>query len=284
MKYSEYEELKQHGSPDFPIQHYFVDPSFPRYIMPLHWHNEFEMIYIRQGKLKIFLNNIEYTANEGDVLFISGGTLHRAVPFTGCIYECVVFDLKMLCKHSAGVIREKIMPILSGITEIERIIRIGDSPNILEAVCRLCSCLQSEEAGYELEVYSIIFSILYLIHVEGRLHSPEKDDCTPRRRQTIITLIAWIEKNYAEKITLSHLAKISDINEKYLCRFFREFTGYTPTDYVNRLRIERACFEISVNGKSVTEAALDCGFCDMSYFSKTFKKYKGISPKEFKKT
>ena len=283
MKYTEYEELKQHGSPDFPIQHYFVDPSFPRYIMPLHWHNEFEMIYIKCGHLKIFLNNIEYTANEGDIIFIGGGTLHRAEPTDGCVYECVVFDLKMLCKHSAGVILEKIMPIVSGGVEVERLVRSEDSPDILKAVRRLCDCLKSEANGYELEVYSIIFSILHIIHVEDRIHSPEKDDCTPRRRQTIITLIDWIEKNYAEKITLSHLAEISDINEKYLCRFFREFTGYTPTDYVNRLRIERACFEMSVNDKSVTEAALDCGFCDMSYFSKTFKKYKGISPKEFKK-
>jgi len=283
MKYTEYEEMKQHGSLDFPIQHYFVDPSFPRYVMPLHWHNEFEMIYVRHGQLKIFLNNVEYAAKEGDILFIGGGTLHRAEPSDECVYECVVFDLKMLCKHSAGVIRQKIMPIVSGEVEVERLISAGDSTAILEEIRRLCACLQSEAAGYELEVYSIIFSILHFIYVEGRLHSPERSDCTPRRRQTIITLIDWIEKNYAEKITLSHLAEISDINEKYLCRFFREFTGFTPTDYINRLRIERACFEISVNGKSVTEAAIDCGFCDMSYFSKTFKKYKEISPKEYKK-
>ena len=65
---------------------------------------------------------------------------------------------------------------------------------------------------------------------------------------------------------------------------FKEYTGSSPVDYLNELRIDRACFEISVNRKNATEAAYATGFNDQSYFSKVFRKYRGISPTEYKKS
>ena len=85
------------------------------------------------------------------------------------------------------------------------------------------------------------------------------------------------------RLTLSDLAELAQVNEKYLCRFFKEYTGQTPIDYINRLRVDRACYEMSVTGMNVTEAAFECGFNELSYFSKMFKKYKGIAPGEYRK-
>ena len=96
-------------------------------------------------------------------------------------------------------------------------------------------------------------------------------------------LVEKIESEYTHKITLRDLSEIAQINEKYLCRFFKEFTGQTPIDYINRLRIDRACYEMSVNKLNVTEAVYECGFNEISYFLKIFKKYKGITPGEYRK-
>ena len=52
--------------------------------------------------------------------------------------------------------------------------------------------------------------------------------------------------------------------------------------YVNEQRIEHACYDIAKKNKSVTDAAFGNGFNDLSYFTKTFKRYKGMSPREFK--
>ena len=72
------------------------------------------------------------------------------------------------------------------------------------------------------------------------------------------------------------------MNEKYLCRFFKSYTGQTPIEYINRLRIDRACFEMTVNRMNVTDAAYECGFNELSYFSKMFKRYKGVTPGQYK--
>lgn len=64
---------------------------------------------------------------------------------------------------------------------------------------------------------------------------------------------------------------------KYLCRIFKEYTGKTVVDYINELRIDNACHEMTVKGMSVTRAAYDSGFNNLSYFCKVFKHYKGVT-------
>ena len=73
------------------------------------------------------------------------------------------------------------------------------------------------------------------------------------------------------------------MHEKYLCRIFREYTGMSPMAYVNSLRIDRACIDMTLHHKNVTEAAMDAGFADLSYFTKLFKRTKGITPREYMK-
>ena len=57
----------------------------------------------------------------------------------------------------------------------------------------------------------------------------------------------------------------------------------SPVDYLNMYRIDSACRMLRVSGCSVTEAGFSCGFNDLSYFVKTFKKYKGVTPKQYRK-
>ena len=99
MHYLDLNEKKQHGTEDFPVEYYYVDPSHPQYHMPYHWHMEYEMIRIRKGTFLISLDQKEITACEGDILFIHDGVLHAGTP-RDCIYECLVFDLNTLKKVS----------------------------------------------------------------------------------------------------------------------------------------------------------------------------------------
>ena len=94
-------------------------------------------------------------------------------------------------------------------------------------------------------------------------------------------LLDYIEKNYSEPISLETLEKISGFNKKYLCRVFKEYTSKTPIEYINELRIESACRMLEEN-RSITASAYDCGFNDLSYFCKVFKKHKGMPPRKYK--
>lgn len=280
MKYSEFIERKRHGSLDFPLQYYYVDKTHPQYIMPAHWHKEFEIIRVLKGQFKVFLNNIEYNLKSGDILLIESGYVHRGEP-ASCIYECVVFDLNMLIKKQSDTVQKFISPFLSSSVQLSQIL-YNSKDKIHSLVNTLFDTAKNKEPYYELEIYSLIYKFFAMIYTENKIISSSKAPHS-LQAETITRLIDWIEKNFTDSITLKTLSDVSGLTPKYLCRIFKEYTSKTIIGYINELRIENACYEISQKGKSITEAALNSGFNDLSYFCKTFKKYKNITPNEFKK-
>lgn len=275
MKLTDYREDKQHGTLNFPVQYYMVDEQHPQYVMPLHWHRELELVRILSGSITLYLDNKEYTAEAGDILLIGSGVFHRGEP-QGCVYECVVFDLGGLCRRSSKL-NQFVQPLIAG--DVDADILLGGG-RIADEVDRLITALAEQPPYYELAAYSALIELLTLLYTEGHIHRRDQRRHSGHQMQMIAALIGWINENYAEKITLHRLSQISAVSEKYLCRFFREFTGYTPIKYVNRLRIERACAELKSN-KAVTEVAFDCGFHDAGYFTKLFRRYKGVTPTEY---
>lgn len=102
-----------------------------------------------------------------------------------------------------------------------------------------------------------------------------------RYRRDITNIIAYVEENYTQKITLKKVAEIFEINESYLSRMFKSETGKNLIYYVNEMKMRKAR-ELLCNPKIIIkEAATAVGIDDQFYFNKLFKKFYGISPSEF---
>ena len=280
MRDIRFKEDATHGAPDFPLQYYFVNESHPRYEMNLHWHREFEIIRVCSGELTLFVENRPYLLVAGDVAFVGGGQSHRAEP-RSAVYECVVFDLNMLCRHGSGRITGYILPLLDEGVELRSL--TGDSGSALRiATTNLFDAVKTQMPYFELEAYASAAKIVYLLYTEGFVKFPEKARLATHRKEMMSSLIRWIEENYTERITLQTLASVARTNEKYLCRLFKDYTGATPIEYINRLRIERACLDLSSQTANITAVAFDSGFSDAAYFCKIFKRYKGMTPREYR--
>ncbi len=280
MKYADFIEKKRHGSLDFPIQYYYADENIPHYVMTAHWHNEFEIIRVTSGSLKVFLNSTPYNLSAGDILLVSGKTLHRAEP-RGCIYECVVFDFNMLSRERNDITSKYISPICDGASVAEPPL-CREKDELYFCIDSLFELMKNKEQYFELDIYSTLFKMLSLLYSQGRLIS-KSTTTGGHRYETINNLIEWIEKNFLKPITLEDLSKISGLSAKYLCRTFKEYTSKSIVKYINDLRVENACYEMSINKKNVTQAAFDSGFNNLSYFCKIFKSTKGITPTEYVK-
>lgn len=281
MKYLEFYEKKQHGSLEFPIQFYPIDRNHSQYEMPPHWHKEFEIVRVLSGKFRLFLNNVEYILSQGDIALVSCGTLHRGEP-QDCIYECIVFDLGMLRRHQKDIISPYVLPIMNETLTANGLIH-PDNSMLYSSISALFTAMREQVNCYELSVYSLLFRIFALLYENGLLFKAERRRAG-RQTDAILSLLDWIDVHYHESISLQQLSGHCGMNEKYLCRLFKEYTDRTPIDYVNHLRIENACHELAAGNKSITETAFDCGFNDLGYFSRTFKKYKGLTPKEYYKS
>lgn len=99
------------------------------------------------------------------------------------------------------------------------------------------------------------------------------------RLQNIFT---YVEQHFDRNIDIQTAANLANLTLPAFCNFFKKTTQITFTEFVNRYRISKACLFISQD-KSISECGYTCGFNNVTYFNRTFKKYTGKTPSEFKK-
>lgn len=279
MQNSVFHEQRLRGSFDFPVEFHYVDERHPNYQMPFHWHTEYEFVLVLEGSFKLSLDGKETPLQKGDVALIQGGTVHGGQP-SECIYECMVLDLQQMLEF-----KNTSSSLNALLSENHLLIsRYSNGSAVSLLADRMFEAMEKEYDGYEFTVKGLLFQILGEL-IKGKCYSDKSDINTvyAKRTRQLKNSLRLIRSNYQRPISLEELAAQADMSPKYFCRFFKEMVNRTPIDYLNYYRTERAC-EMLISGESnITEIALDCGFNDLSYFIKTFKKYKGLSPKQYQK-
>jgi AraC-like DNA-binding protein len=280
MHYLNYEENRRHGSDIFPMEFYAVDETHPRYAMPYHWHSETELLYIRKGTFKLSLDGSDILLQEGELCYIPSGTLHGGEPIN-CAYECIDFRISSLLQQ-APVIRRYLRTMENETAQIQN--RFSkEQPGVLKCASRLFAAARQKKSGWELLVLSGLYDFYGTVFQKGYLQENAPANEKRLRISQIKSAIEFISGNYQEQISLEVLAQISGFSPKYFCKYFRVVTGRTPIDYVNYYRIDRACYLLEQRQFTVTEVAALCGFNDISYFIRCFKKYKACTPHQYVK-
>ena len=275
-----YNELKTRGTADFPVEYFYISGDHPRYQMSAHWHGEVELIRVLSGELSVSLDGRDYTAKTGDVLFVNPETVHRAIP-KDAVYECIVFHADFLYNHTQSC-EFFIESILNRHCAVQEFFPKTD------ALCNLFgevfASAANPSSGYKFRTIGALYSLFGEI-VDRHLYTLASGSSPIPGDKSILNLkklLAFIRTNYSGAITLSDMAQVVDMSPKYLGSFFKNMTGKTPFEYLAEYRIEKAAQKLLNSPASVTEIAFACGFSDISYFIKTFKTHKGISPRRFR--
>lgn len=269
------QEQRPRGTFAFPLEFHHVDKTHPRYHMPLHWHMDYELIRVLSGELSLSLDTRSLTLYPGDVALVQEGVVHGGVP-RECVYQCIDMDLNAFLRGNVPDFADSDTVVLDATfpRESEEARTIG----------RLFDTVQAAGTGYAFLAQGLILQLVGLILQNHRyVSSGERTARSQRRVRQLKSALKFIRKRYARPVTLNELAEAAGMSPRYFCRFFSEMTGRTPIDYLNFYRVERACERLTYTDESVTEIALSCGFNDLSYFVKTFRKYKGTTPKQYRK-
>ncbi len=279
MNYNDYQQSDYSRSIGFPIKFHHVDRNNPHYRIPAHWHIEHEIVRVLEGQMELNLNETSVTLLKGDSAIVSGGVLHSAEA-EDCVYEYAVFDLNEFMRGSIAV-KKDIEDVRS-----HRIVPNGKYPaesDESRIISNIFETLKSGENGYEFVTQGLIFVLIgTVISNRSYTYSDPETEKSLKKAEKIKGAVSLIKEQYMSDLTLNDLADTAGMSPKYFCRFFSEMTGKTPIEYLNSYRIERACELLLTDGRTVTDVCMHCGFNDLSYFVKTFKKYKGITPKQYK--
>lgn len=279
MNFSDYQELKSRGSFDFPIELHHVDKEHPRYQMPLHWHMEYEIIRVLSGSLKLTQNEETIVLNTGDASIIQDGVLHSAVAYD-CVYECIVFDFTGFL-HGSTICKKDLDEVQKHQKIIDKKFDAGSDET--DIINKLFATLIGKDNGYEFITQGMIFILIGTFMKNHRYTLSNKSTAKSLKRvHQLKSAISLIKSQYMSDLTLDDLSQAAGMSPKYFCKFFSDMTGKTPIEYLNYYRIESACEQLLSSDCSVTDVCMNCGFNDLSYFVKTFKRYKGITPKQYK--
>lgn len=276
-----YNELKQHGTLDFPIQLYHVDKHHPKFEMASHWHTNIEIIKILDGTLTVRLSNREYTATKDDLIFINCETVHSAFPTEDCVYECIVMNMEMLSTQDAAC-KYFIENILNLEYKIDEFFPYKND-EFHQSIENLFSSMNNMSSGYKFSVIGALYRLFGII-VDNHLYhaSGENEVLQDKNIPKLKNVLSYIRSNYDKQIVLEDMAKIAAMSPKYFCAFFKKMTLKTPTEYLKAYRIEKASRKLLNSDMSVTDIAYSSGFNDLSYFIKTFKEIKGTTPAKFR--
>ncbi|WP_309119650.1 AraC family transcriptional regulator [Paenibacillus sp.] len=282
-------QLVPHLDPAFPFNVFDIVPP-EKQIMHLHWHDDWEIVYFRQGNAVFHIGSERVRPQPGDLLFVNRGLIHTGfAEDDGKVrYAAVVFHPSLVAGSLADAYHLQIIgPFASGKSFFP--IHIGaehpQHPSAVALVEDLIAEYGAKAKGYELAIRSKLH--LLLIHllrhhdVSGgrtRVHGFD-EELYGRFKE----LIAYIENRYADKLTVQLAASIVNLSEYHFCRTFKKITGKTFVEYVNLHRINAAERLLVDTTTPVTEIAYRVGFSSINYFSQMFKHYKRCSPSQCRK-
>lgn len=153
---------------------------------------------------------------------------------------------------------------------------------VTENMMSAYTLIRDEGYDYENEArYHITKALRIIAENTKDIQKINKHDEVTYKR--IKKVLRFIDDSLSEELNNEQLSKLINVSESILLKSFKKTVGASPMQYVIKKRIDRARYLIITTDKKISTIASECGFNDMSYFAKQFKRIVGTSPKEYKK-
>ena len=280
--YFELKENKPHGTKDNPFSIYHIANVKRSFQIPVHWHDEFEIIYVKSGFLTVSISGENYIGKPGDAFVVSPGNLHFMGSQTGNVdYFTFLFPLKYISFRTDDILDDKLLePLNSGHLII--------SPEIEDAVKEQCEQLveiygaKKEESQSKItaQIKTKIILLQFILELWKKGFIVEND--TSGKNTVEKEMVSYIQQNFTGKILLKEFGEQFHLSEKYISRYFKEHFHITISQYVTYLRLEHAKQLLQDTDIPVTEVAMQSGYQNVSYFIRSFKKTYGMSPLKYR--
>lgn len=261
---------------------------------------EFVLYYIVSGEMHLREGDRCYDLRENDMLILEAGAEHWGVRGDDCEYYYVHFyhrGLRILSEDSEHLKNRAVDSRLRSLMDnacsdgtgewgevlVPKYIHVGHPASaaaLHECLVRLVEAQHNRLEHFRLKASCILMEYLLAMSREmtGSFLGPEGAGLTSRSTRLVHNLLAYLQENYARDITGAALTARFECSYDHMNRLFKKTTGSTITAFLNRLRISKAQQLLADGSCRLADVAERCGFHDIYYFSKVFKKIVGISP------
>jgi AraC-like DNA-binding protein/mannose-6-phosphate isomerase-like protein (cupin superfamily) len=245
-----------------------------------HVHDEYEILYVLEGKVLYNIIDKQYVLESGDMILIPMNTLHKiANPDAKTKRIVLSFSNEYISHYSTE--KTNLLNVFNKIkiTNIHKISFKNQLKKILETnLKQLCELFKSKEYGADILYNSKFTQTILLINNEFQ---SIREDYIPNEDDATISLITkYIDDNIDKKITLSDISKFTSLSISRVAHLFKEKTGITIVQYITKKRLVLAKHLLG-KGIPIHHIYGECGFQDYTSFFRSFKKEYNITPKQF---
>lgn len=286
-KYQNYHEEKIHTSSEFPYNTYLCTIPLNFRTVPLHWHNEVELIVIKQGTGKISLDLHTFIVNAGDIILVLPGHLHSIEQYEHerMEYENILFMPSLLSgKENDLCDHNYLTPLFEGRTGIATFLtpKLSYYEQLAQQIHSIDELCSHPPMGYQLMIKSYLYAFFFTL-----LSHQTKTDFIPAQKtkslEKLKQIIKYIEEHYAESITIEEMAQLSYYSTSHFMKFFKLNMHTSFTSYLNNYRLTIAARLLTTTHNTILEIATQTGFENLSYFNRLFRKKYGTSPSQYRK-
>jgi AraC-like DNA-binding protein len=264
------------------ITKHYLQVSFTS---PRHYHNEYEIAYIRSSNGKLFVGNNIVDFKAGDLFLFSprlvhafkntekGSTRNRSAKAAIIWFKADFFGNEFLEREEAKELKKLLLNSEDGIQfinpdsmVISSILSLSEKKG-LEGIIDFISILDQFASVTDYKLLSLKwYKKHYYTLNEGRLYE----------------ILEFIESNYADESLYQHVIKLANMSESSFSRYFKHKTEKTFTQYVNDIKIANVQKLLIETNRKILDICYQCGFKNFTYFNRLFKKSHGITPKDFR--
>ena len=279
--YRELKENKPHGTKEYPYTQYHIHKPRKAFHIPVHWHDEVELIYVKKGHLKISIEEQIFHAEPEDLFCVNSGELH----FMECDdmsveYYTIIFPLEFISFQSDDAVEQDLfLPLRQKLLFFPTVLDKEKGKEIIKWIGQLILTNEEKLLAYQLRTRITLLEMVEFLLREACFRTSDYAKDSNLQRD----LIAFVQKNYTEKISLAMLAEEFHLSEKYLSWYFKEHFSISFMQYVLHLRMSRAKDMLVTTDAAITEVALSCGYPSVNLFIRNFKEVYGVTPLQYRK-
>ena len=236
----------------------------------IHWHSHFLISLFKRNSGIQHLNNVEYKFSPGTAILLGPFDFHYNEVKNEKTFDAysIKFTHKIFNENLYKICSLEHFPIVSQLSSKD-----------YELAEKLCDFLIFEnkdcnQPGQEMLIRNIIEQLVILI-----IRNTKKNITKPSSNSTIVKALIYIHDNFKENIAIKDVADVCHYTPNHFSFCFKKEMGVTFQNYLYNLRLEYAYNMIKYGKKSCSEACFESGFNSVEYFSSSFKKKYGHSPK-----
>ncbi len=253
-----------------------------------HWHYFMELLFIVEGTVIVNVNNETYRMSKGDFILFHSRDIHSIDAPAELFPKLYVlkFDINRITSNSTYAPRFRtIFHNAKGISSAPVYLpaKIICDTEIESFVGDYVNEFQRKDYGYDVVCNSLLSALLTTVLRIWQKNGFDVEKATGGKEpsETIYTITGYIDAHSSEHLTVEEIAKVCNMSYSYFAKSFREYYGQTCKEFIEFIRVCKAEDFLLFTDYDLTYISQETGFSDCSHLIKTFRKLRGITPKQY---